>query len=41
MPEMLKRKLERICKQRGYTKERCARYVYGTLRKTGYTPKRK
>jgi len=38
MPKALERKLKNICKERRYSKERCAAYVYGTLRKTGRKP---
>ena len=38
MPKMLERKLKKICKARRYDKMRCSRYVYGTLRKTGWKP---
>lgn len=40
MPKALERKLKKICKERQYGKERCARYVYGTMRKMGWKPKR-
>jgi len=40
MPKALERKLKKICKQRGMGKTQCAQYVYGTLRKTGWKPKR-
>lgn len=41
MPKALERKLKQICKRRGYGKAQCSRYVYGTLRKTGWKPSRK
>jgi hypothetical protein len=41
MPKPLERELQRMCRKRGYSKEKCDRYVYGTLRKTGWKPKRK
>ena len=41
MPKELERKLKAQCKKRGYSKKRCDRYVYGTLRKTGWKPKKK
>jgi len=31
MPKTEERRLRRIAKQRGYTKERSDRYVYGTI----------
>ena len=41
VPEAMKRKLLAVAKQRGYSKERAGAYVYGTMRKTGWTPKKK
>lgn len=41
MPEALERKLRRQAKARGYGKKRADAYVYGTLRKTGWKPKRR
>jgi len=41
MPKKLERKLKKECKKKGLSKERCGAYVYGTLRKTGWKPKRK
>lgn len=41
MPKKLEKELRKMCKQKGLGKERCDRYVYGTLRKTGWKPKRK
>jgi hypothetical protein len=38
MPKKLERKLKDICKRRGYGKERCAAYVYGTMQKLGRKP---
>jgi hypothetical protein len=38
MPKALERKLKKICKERGMSKQRCNAYVYGTLRKTGWKP---
>jgi hypothetical protein len=41
MPKELERKLKRKAKQKkGWSKEREDAYVYGTLRKTGWKPKR-
>uniref|UniRef100_A0A6M3IFF7 Uncharacterized protein n=1 Tax=viral metagenome TaxID=1070528 RepID=A0A6M3IFF7_9ZZZZ len=39
MPKALEAKLKRTAKKRGYSEEREDAYVYGTLRKTGWTPK--
>ena len=41
MPKELERKLKRQAKKKGFGKERADAYVYGTLRKTGWKPKRK
>ncbi|HSE46802.1 MAG TPA: hypothetical protein VLA89_15895 [Gemmatimonadales bacterium] len=41
MPKELEEKLKREAKKKGYSKERTDAYVYGTLRKTGWTPKKK
>lgn len=41
MPVILERKLKRTAKARGYGKKRTNAYVYGTLRKTGWKPKRR
>jgi len=38
MPLALEKKLKKICKQRGMSKQQCNRYVYGALRKTGWKP---
>lgn len=38
MPEVLERKLKAQARKKGYTGERANAYVYGTLRKTGWTP---
>ena len=42
MPEALERKLERQARKKGFVKdglsERGEKYVYGALRKTGWTP---
>ena len=38
MPAALHRKLKRTARKRGYNKERAARYIYGTMRKIGWTP---
>jgi len=41
MPKELERKLKKECKKKGLGKERCGAYVYGTLRKTGWSPAHK
>lgn len=38
MPEEMEKKLKAVAKKRGYSKERTGAYVYGTMRKTGWTP---
>jgi hypothetical protein len=38
MPKALERKLKREAKKKGLSKKREDAYVYGTLRKTGWTP---
>jgi hypothetical protein len=38
MPKELEQALLRKAKQRGFGKKRTGAYVYGTLRKTGWTP---
>lgn len=38
MPEEMERKLKAQAKKKGFSKERTARYVYGTMRKTGWVP---
>ena len=38
MPKKLERKLKAEARKKGFTGERADRYVYGTLRKTGWTP---
>jgi len=38
MPEALERKLKAQARKKGYTGEHANAYVYGTLRKTGWTP---
>lgn len=38
MPKELEQKLKVQAKKKGFGKERTARYVYGTLRKTGWKP---
>ena len=38
MPEALERALKAEAKKRGFGKKRSDRYVYGTMRKTGWKP---
>lgn len=40
MPKELERKLKARAKKMGLKGERADRYVYGTLRKTGWKPER-
>lgn len=40
MPKILERKLKVKAKKKGLTGKRATAYVYGTLRKTGWKPKR-
>ena len=40
MPKKLEMKLKREAKKKGLSKKRAAAYVYGTLRKTGWKPKK-
>lgn len=40
MPKKLESKLKRECSKKGLSKDRCNAYVYGTLRKTGWKPKK-
>ena len=39
MPKALERQLKKEASSKGLTGERANAYVYGTLRKTGWTPK--
>lgn len=41
MPKKLERKLFGIARKRGYGKRRTDAFVYGSLRRTGWKPKRK
>ena len=41
MPRKLELKLKREAKKKGLGKKRTNAYVYGTLRKTGWKPKRR
>ncbi|HZX14700.1 MAG TPA: hypothetical protein VFF49_09935 [Thermodesulfobacteriota bacterium] len=38
MPKALERKLKAQAKKKGFKGERAAKYIYGTLRKTGWKP---
>lgn len=38
MPKELEQKLKREAAAKGLTGERAGAYIYGTLRKTGWTP---
>jgi len=40
MPKKLEKELKREARSRGLSKERADAYVYGTMRKTGWKPKR-
>lgn len=41
MPKALERKLKAKARKMGMSKKRMGAYVYGTLRKTGWVPKKK
>lgn len=41
MPKKLERKLKTEAKKKGFGKKRTGAYVYGTLRKLGWKPKRR
>ena len=41
MPKKLERKLKRQAEEKGLTGNSKDAYVYGTLRKTGWTPKKR
>lgn len=41
MPKKLEKELRKMCRKKGFSSERCDAYVSGTLRKTGWKPKRK
>ena len=41
MPKKLEAKLKKEAKEKGFSKERADAYVYGSLRKTGWAPKKK
>ncbi len=40
MPKKMERELKAEAAKKGLTGERADRYVYGTMRKTGWAPKR-
>lgn len=40
MPKFLERSLKKTAKKKGLSKKRTDAYVYGTLRKTGWKPKK-
>ena len=40
MPKKLEKSLKKKCKSKGLSKKKCDAYVYGTMRKTGWKPKR-
>lgn len=40
MPKKLEKELKKQARERGLKGERADAYVYGTLRKTGWKPKR-
>ena len=41
MPKVMEEKLKKEAKKKGFSKEKAGAYVYGTLRKTGWEPKKK
>lgn len=41
MPKEMERKLKAEAKKNGLSGERADKYVYGTMRKTGWTPAKK
>jgi len=41
MPKALEKKLKSEAKKKGLKGDRAGAYVYGTLRKTGWKPKKK
>lgn len=41
MPKALERKLKAQARKKGFGKKRTGAYVYGTLRKTGWSPKKR
>jgi len=41
MPKVLEKKLKAEARKKGFKGKRADKYVYGTLRKTGWAPKKK
>jgi len=41
MPKKLEQALKREAAKKGMSKERADRFVYGTMRKTGWKPKKR
>lgn len=41
MPKAMERKLKAQAKKKGMSKKRMGAYVYGTMMKTGWKPKKK
>lgn len=41
MPKAMERALKRRAKKMGLSKKRTGAYIYGTMRKTGWKPKKK
>ena len=41
MPKAMERKLKAQARKKGLTGDRADKYVFGTLRKTGWKPKKK
>lgn len=41
MPKAMEKKLKMEAKKKGMFKKRMGAYVYGTMRKTGWKPKKK
>jgi hypothetical protein len=40
MPKAMEKKLKKMAKKKGLSKKRMGAYVYGTMRKTGWKPKK-
>lgn len=41
MPKKLERRLKATARKRGYGRKRTGAYVYGTMRRMGWKPRRK
>lgn len=41
MPKAMERNLKAQARKKGYKGERAARFVYGTMRKAGWKPKKR